>query len=141
MSDGTFKRIEQEEGERFGTPAVLLCGYSQAEADAIVGLMERIDCGDHRVLLCTEKMLEQTLGHALETIEQTEPVAQDKLPRAMVLSGFSGAQIHKLIDNYAYAGIRRPIFAAVTPNNLNFTVKELLVDLLKEHRAMTQKQK
>lgn len=122
-----------------GPSAVFLCGYSIEESSRIASLLERIDAPGHRVILCTEPMLGQRLGEALEATEEAPPVPPEKLPRVLVASGLAGPQIRTLLDAYASTQLPRPIFAAVTPSNLAFTVRDLLVELLQEHRAMTAK--
>lgn len=139
MSQGDFKRIDQDEGTPLGPLAVLLCGYSDEESRVVSSLLDRIDLPEHRVIPCSEAMLKDTLGEALRRTDEALPVPPDKLPRVMVLSGMTAAQVRALLDHYASTRLPRPIFATVTPSNLDFTVRDLLIDLLKEHRAMTAK--
>ncbi len=139
MSQGEFKRIDQDQEAPLGPPALLLCGYSSEESLTVVSLLETMDASGYRVVLCTEPMLAQTLEEALSTTSEVQPVPPDKLPRVMVLSGMTGAQVRVFLDRYATTQLPRPILATVTPGNLSFTVRDLLIDLLKEHRAMTKK--
>jgi Domain of unknown function (DUF3783) len=139
MSQAEFRRIDQDEGGPLGPDAVLLCGYSIEESRGISSLLGRIEASGHRVILCTEAMLGQTLAEALGTADEALPVPPDKLPRVIVLSGMTGEQVRALLDQYSALKLPRPIFATVTPTNRSFTVRDLLVDLLKEHRAVKAK--
>jgi hypothetical protein len=139
MSNGEFKRIDQDQGAPLGPLALLVCGYSPEESGIVSSLLGRIDASEHRVVLCTEPMLAQSLGEALTTTEEFPPVLPDKLPRVIVLSGMTGAQVRCFLEQYSSTQLPRPILAAVTPSNLSLTVRDLLVDLLKEHRAMAKK--
>lgn len=139
MSQGDSKTIDSDEGAPLGPLALLLCGYSSEESGTISSFLKTIEASEHRVVLCTEPMLAKPLGEALTTAENALPVPPDKLPRVIVLSGMTGAQVRIFLGQYASTGLPRPIFAAVTPDNLSFTVRDLLIDLLKEHRAMTAK--
>lgn len=139
MSQGEFKKIDQDEGAPLGPLALLLCGFSLEESRTVSSFLGTIDASEHRVVLCTEPMLVQSLGEALTTTEESPPVPPDKLPRAMVLSGMTGAQVRVFLDQYASTQLPRPIFATVTPSNLNFTVRDLLIELLQEHRAMSER--
>jgi len=140
MSQGEFKRIDQDEGAPLGPLALLLCGFSPEESRTIFSFLGTIDASEHRVVLCTEPMLAQSLGEALTTTEEVPPVPPGKLPRVIVLSGMSGAQVRVFLDQYASTQLPRPIFATVTPSNLDFTVRDLLVELLQEHRAMSERE-
>jgi hypothetical protein len=139
MSQGEFKKIDQDEGAPLGPLALLLCGFSLEESRTVSSFLGTIAASEHRVVLCTEPMLVQSLGEALTTTEESPPVPSDKLPRAMVLSGMTGAQVRVFLDQYASTQLPRPIFATVTPSNLNFTVRDLLIELLQEHRAMSER--
>jgi hypothetical protein len=138
MSQGDFKRIDADGGPPLGPLALLLCGFSSEESETVSSFLKTIDASEHRVVLCTEPMLAQTLAEALTTTEEVPAVPPDKLPRVIVLSGMTGAQVRVFLDQYASTRLPRPIFATVTPGNLSFTVRDLLVELLKEHRAMTK---
>ncbi|MGW8320346.1 MAG: DUF3783 domain-containing protein [Thermodesulfobacteriota bacterium] len=139
MSQGEFKKIDQEEGAPLGPPALLLCGFSFEESRTLSSFLGTIDASEHRVVLCTEPMLARSLREALTTAEESPPVPPDKLPRAIVLSGMGGARVRVFLDQYASTQLPRPIFATVTPSNLDFTVRDLLVELLQEHRAMSER--
>jgi len=139
MSQGEFKKIDRDEGAPLGPLALLLCGFSLEESRTLSSFLGTIDASEHRVVLCTEPMLAQPLREALTTAEEFPPVPPDKLPRAIVLSGMSGAQVRVFLDQYASTQLPRPIFATVTPSNLDFTVRDLLVELLHERRAMSER--
>ena len=137
MSQGECKRIDQDEEAPLGPLALLMCGHSSEESRTVSSFLGAISASEHRVVLCTEPMVAQSLGEALATTEESPPVPPDKLPRVIVLSGMTGAQVRVFLDQYASTLLPRPIFATVTPSNLSFTVRDLLVELLQEHRAMT----
>ena len=141
MTEGTFKKIDRDGGEIVGPAAVLLCGYSTEDSRKFGPLLSESNAKDHRVLLCSKEMIGQTLEEALSTTGQVQPAPPDKLPRVVVLSGMSGAQIQDLIDNFSSTGLPRPIFAVPTLSNLSFTVRDLLVELLKEYQAMAERRR
>jgi hypothetical protein len=57
----------------------------------------------------------------------------------MVLSGMTGAQLQAFLSGYRSSGLPQPIFASVTPINLEFPVGKLLVELLREQREMSKR--
>ena len=136
MSQGEFKRIDKDEGAPLGPLALLLCGFSTDQAQTVSSFLGTVELADHRVVLCTEPMLSKPLGEALTTTEDDPPVPPDQLPRVIVLSGMTGTQVRIFLDRFSSTQLPRPIFATVTPSNLGFTVRDLLIELLKEHRAM-----
>ena len=138
MTDKPFERLEDGGEESLGPEAALLCGFSADEVPAIRALLGSIGAGEHRTLLCSDIMLSQKLREALKAEEALPPLPPDKLPRVMVLSGLPGDRVRDLLAGYKTTGLPRPIFAVTTASNLDFTVRELLVDLLREQRAMME---
>ncbi len=136
--NGTFRKLDpnQENEEIIGPPAVLCCGFTPQEMMLIKTLLKAVGAEGHQTFLCTEQMIMQPLGQALQSTKQLTPVPPSKLPRVMVMSGLTAEQINGILASYDLTKMRRPIFATVTKRNLNFTVRELLVELLQEHKAM-----
>jgi Domain of unknown function (DUF3783) len=134
--EGTFRPVMKCNIRRVGARALLLTGYTSDEATAVTKLLGRIEAGDVLVVPCAAEMLDRKLGDVLESGPGGEPVPAEKLPRVLVMSGLTGSEFHDLMDNYKTTGLQRPIFAAATPNNLEFSVKDLLIELLKEQRGM-----
>ncbi len=138
--DGTFKKLdpESDSDEAIGPATVLFCGFTPQEVMLIKTLLKAVGAEDHNTLLCTEQMIMQPLGQALLSTKQLTPVPPNKLPRVMVMSGLTAAQIHGILESYDLTKLRRPIFATTTERNLNFTVRELLVELIQEQKAMAK---
>ncbi len=139
MHDGTFQKIDDDDESALGPTAILVSGFSQEVGDPLGAVLRGIDATDHRVLFCTPEMIKQPLGQALDTQTQSEPAKPDTLPRVMILSGFTGAQLQGFISGYKSSGLPRPIFASVTPINLEFPVGKLIMELLREQRAMRRR--
>lgn len=136
MSDASFESIDQDHRPGEGPDAVLLAGFALEEVAKVRDLLAQAGAPTHRVLRCSTAMLDLPLRDALSLELPGPPVPADQLPRAVILSGLSGAQIHVVIDAWKGAGLARPIWASTTPSNLEFTVKDLLKELLSEQRAM-----
>lgn len=138
MNDGTFRKLDGEDEKGFGPEALLICGYSKEEGAAIKGLLSDVGATDHQIILCTETMLDKTVGQALTGDDNSEPAPADKLPKVVLLSGLSDAQVRGFLNGFNKLGFVRPIFATATPSNLEFPVKGLLIELIREHREMAK---
>ena len=142
MKKHGFQKIDPRGEEICGPEAVLVCGFPATVEEPLRDLLARVDAPNHRVVFCTPRMVKQELGRALEPgPDETDetPAAPDELPRVMVLSGMTGGQLQNFVSTYRTAGLPRPIFASTTPINVGFPVGRLIVDLLKEQRAMSQR--
>ncbi|MDP8256274.1 MAG: hypothetical protein P9M14_11035 [Candidatus Alcyoniella australis] len=92
MDEPGFKAIERGEQRGFGPRAVLVCGFSQAEADALRLFLDQIGIADARLSLVSEAMLAMNLGQALQAEQGQDAIAMDKLPRVLIFSGLSGGE-------------------------------------------------
>lgn len=139
MSGGTFRKVDAGGGESFGPPALLLCGFAANEVEPVGELLRKVGVDGHRPILCTKPMVRQPLGEALAAAGSEDPPAPpESLPRVMVLSGMTGPQIRAFLQGFGQTGLPRPIFASTTPHNLGILVRDLLVELLREHQEMAK---
>ena len=134
--ENTFRKIDRTDDERYGERALLLIGYSRAESETIGAHVEAIGAGSIRRLLATNEMVMGTVAEAFAVADQPDDVEPADLPRFVILSGLTGAEIHKFLDSYRQTGLPRPIFATSTPNNQSFTLRALLTELAAEHVEM-----
>ncbi|WP_167320864.1 DUF3783 domain-containing protein [Desulfosudis oleivorans] len=58
------------------------------------------------------------------------------LARAIVLSGITEAELHRILTAYRESGLPRPLWATLTPTSENWPLSELLAELDAERRAM-----
>jgi hypothetical protein len=139
MHDGTFQKIEERDDDACGPRAVLVCGFPSSVEPPLREILNGIGAAEHRVVLCTPAMVKLPLGEALAAPAgqpADAPAAPDALPRVVVLSGLSGAQLQGFLAAYRASGLPSPIFASTTPPNLSFPVGKLVVELLREQREM-----
>lgn len=137
MTEDTFRELGDGSRSIPGPSAVLLCGFVVAEAMEVRALLDRAGIQTDRVILCSEGMLRKSLREALEAPGSEEPVPPDRLPRVMIFSGMKERQIGLFLDTFRSSGLPRPIFATATDWNLQRPVRDVLLDLLKEHRALS----
>jgi len=138
MTEDSFRSIDEDRAGPLGPCAVLLCGFAAEEAVELAPWLDQAQAPGHRLVFCAEAMLGRTLGEALSREAAGPPLPREKLPRVIILSGMRPTQIRALVGNYGGTGLPRPIFASVTPANLGRRVRDLLVDLLREHAAMNR---
>ena len=134
-NDNAFRAIEQNDLTRVGPRAILICGFSVDIESAVRELLARINAPDVPLIFCAEELLPLPLAEALTKDSPGTPVPANKLPPVMVLSGLTGQEIHGFLEQFAATNLPRPIFAAATPANLTFSVKQLLAALWQEQKA------
>lgn len=137
MTENTFRELGGGERRIPGPRAVLLCGFSASEAEEVRALLDKAQTGTERLVLCSEGMLRRPLREVLEASVEEDPVLPERLPRVVLLSGMTEGQIQLFLDAFRASRLPRPIFATTTDSNLERNLREILVDLLQEHRSLT----
>jgi hypothetical protein len=134
--EATFEALDDANDAIVGPPGVLLIGFERDEGSTIAGLIRELGASDHRVVCCTTTMGASTVGEALAGDDGGTLLPVGKVPRVALLSGLSDKQVGEALDRYKTTGLPRPIFAVATEANLEFTVVQLLEDLMAERQAM-----
>jgi hypothetical protein len=132
-----------EEG-LFGPTAMLLCGFTPQETEAVRALLaDDLGAADHVALLTlTRGGLAGTLRDAFEGESLTSDTTPFESPettfRAVVLSGMYGGEVQDVIGAWrARRALPEPVWAAAVPGNYdNRTIAQLLEDVAADDAAM-----
>ncbi len=137
-AETTFRPVGDSDSRMHGATAVLASGFSLAEQQALRTMMDAAGLQDVGVVFITASSLPLTLAALAALPAGTHAGETAELPRALVMSGLTERQLHAMMDSYRQSGLPRPLWASVTPTSANWTIKYLLVELLKEREAMRQ---
>lgn len=134
----TFSPIGNSETRMHGSPAILASGYSAAEQQQLRQMLDSAGLTDIGLIYITAESLSMTLKALAEHPAETNAGQTAELPLAMILSGLTERELHAIMDQYRKSALPRPLWASATPTSENWTVKQLLIELLKEREAMRQ---
>lgn len=132
QDDGDFERLDDDDGPGPGPAAVLLCAFEEHETAAVATLLEQIGAGEHLVVHCSTTMGQWPLVRALSGDDGGQLLPAGQAPRIMLLSGLSGGQVNELLDRYRASELPRPVFAMATESNLEWTIIDLMGNLMAE---------
>jgi len=137
IEDTTFQAVGASAGAMHGNPAVMAAGFEAEQQKVIVELI-REWAPDVPVVFITAGNLEKTLGALSREPDCTGYGEEAKLPPAVVCSGLNGQQLHDVMREYRAHDLPRPLWATVTPTSESWSMKYLLVELLREREALRQ---
>lgn len=137
-AETTFRPIGDSDKKLHGTPAVLASGFSAEEQAQLHAQFPAWGLPNVPLIVIAPDTLPLTLAQATTLPDQTNFGQTPELPRAVVMSGLMERQLNSLMGGYRAAGFVRPLWASVTPHSESWTVKYLLVELLKEREAMRE---
>lgn len=137
-AESTFRPVGESDRQMHGTPAVLVCGFPAREQEMLRLLMDSAGLKTVPAIYITAACLPLTLADLAALPAESHAGETAELPRALVMSGLEERQLHAMMDSYRGSGLPRPLWASVTPTSASWTIKYLLVELLREREAMRQ---
>ena len=141
MNEGTFQKVGKSEKRMFGPPCILICGYGADEQDKILSLIETCDMSVHPVVFAAQEDAGMTLGQILRMESGKGRGLSSVLRRAVILSGLTENELHRLISTYRAEGFPAQLWATLTPLSEEWTLERLLEELAAEARAFREGRK
>ena len=135
-ADGTFRAVGASDAKMHGATAVLVSGFTVEDQKALRSLMDRNGLSDVPAVYIVAAFLDLSLSELARLPAESRAGETAELPRCVVMSGLSEKQLHALMDSYREASLPRPHWASVTPTSETWSIKKLLIELLKESEAM-----
>ncbi len=141
MSQGTFKKIGQSDKPMYGPRAMLVCGFPPGEKEVLMKLLDGIQLANVPVIFSTEKDGEEKLESLLARPDQSGRNERSGPARAIVLSGITESELHRILHAYRQAGLPRPLWATLTPYSESWTLSALIGELEQERVAMEKRKR
>jgi hypothetical protein len=141
MSEGKFDKIQQSDERMFGPKGILVCGYPPSEHRFFALFMEKAGFSDRPVIFPTTEDAEKTLKELLGLTTGSGMEESADLPRAVIMSGFTQNEVHRIMVAYRQAGLPAQLWATLTPVSENWLLGDLLRELVKENAILKEKKK
>ena len=138
MSKGTFKKVEASTTPMYGPRAMLVCGFPPAEQQAVTALLKETRVSHVPVIFAVRSDGTVRLSELLTQPDQSGRDSESGLSRAIVLSGITENELHRILAAYRQSGLPRPLWATLTPTSETWPLSELLSELEAERQAMEQ---
>jgi hypothetical protein len=133
---GSFTKIAKSEKRMYGPKELLVCGYPEEERAGFIKLTDKVGLGSIRVIFATSHDLGTSIGDILSHENKVGLKGESNMPRAVVMSGLSQNELHRLMAAYRKAGRSHQIWATLTPFSEKWPLEHLLNELQAEERAM-----
>ena len=139
MQEGTFHKLGRNEERLYGPKGIIVCGYPPDEQKSLAGALEKLALGDRPAIFASDTDGERTLKELLSSENRYGMNIPSALPRAIIMSGFTQAEVHLLMGAYRQAGLPRQLWATLTPVSETWSLGRLLKELAAEARAMSSR--
>ena len=137
MTDGTFEKVHHSDSRMYGTPKLLLCGFSATAQSKFEAVLKMAGLQDVGVVWANEKDGKETLATLLGLPSGTGAGRGSTLPRAIIISGITENQLHGLMTLCRKTGMQSSLWAALTPTSETWPLAKLLAELQAERRALS----
>ena len=122
----------------YGTRGILVCGYSLSEQTLFLSFLEQEGFQDFSVIFVTTNQSTNTLKELLALPDKSGQGKESNMRRAIIMSGFTQKELHKLMTAYRLAELPSQLWATLTPISENWSTANLLEELAAESEAITK---
>ena len=141
MTDGTFEKVQYSDNRMYGSPKLLLCGFSSAAQPKFMAILEMAGLQDVGVVWANEEDAPKTLAALLGFPDGAGAGTGSGLPRAIIVAGITENQLHGLMTLCRKTGMQQSLWAALTPTSETWPLAQLLTELQAERKALSGRRK
>lgn len=135
-----FSKVGSSAKKRlYGPRAALVCGYTAAEQDLLLAMLERFRLVDLPTVFATSEDMERPVGELLALTPGHGHGHDSPPPRAVILSGVTEKELSTIMAAWKHLGLPRQNWATLTPASEQWSLMDLLTELDLERLALTQK--
>jgi hypothetical protein len=136
MTNGTFEKIGKSEERMYGPSGIIVCGYPPPEHEPLANALEKLGLGDRPIIFVTNNTASETLKDVLAFENRSGLGQPSDMARAVIMSGFTQEEVHRLMNAYRQAGLPRQLWATLTPASETWSVSHLQEELAAEDEAL-----
>lgn len=139
MTKGSFKKVRHSDKCFHGPRMLLLTGFVsgvQAKFKTLIGTLGLKDIG---LVWANEDLSETPLANLVQLPDGSGSGQSSLLPRAIIAGGITENELHRLMSGCRKAGLKRVLWATLTPTSVNWQLQRLLGELVAEHAALSRK--
>lgn len=141
MTDGTFEKVHHSDTRMYGTPKLLLCGFSVQAQPKFLAVLKMAGLQEVGIVWANEENGKATLAVLLDLPDGAGAGRGSALPRAIIVSGITENQLHTLMTVCRKSGMQQPLWAALTPTSETWPLAQLLSELQAERKALSGRRK
>jgi hypothetical protein len=139
MNEGNFEKIQNSDERMYGPKGILVCGYAPTEQRFLGLFMDKAGFRDRPIIFPTTEDAGRTLKDLLGLTTGSGMGEPADLPRAVIMSGFTQNEVHRIMSAYRQAGLPAQLWATLTPVSENWILGDLLKELVKEDEFLKKR--
>jgi hypothetical protein len=141
MAEAKFEKIKLSDKPLYGPQKLLLCGFSTVAQSKFNAVLKMVGLSTIPKIWVSENQSHTVLSDLLKLPDGEGEGESSQLPRAIIVSGIMEKELISLMRVSKKSGMKNTLWATLTPTSENWTIDQLLVELLSERKAMQRKKK
>jgi len=137
----TFQKVKKTNKRMYGPRGILVCGYYLSEQPLFMSFLEQTGFQDLGMVFVTTNQSTNTLKELLALPDRSGQGEASDMRRAIIMSGFTQKELHKLMTAYRLAELPSQLWATLTPISENWSITNLLEELAAESEAIKKQKK
>ncbi len=139
MADAKFEKVTHSDKPFYGPRKLLVCGFDSKAQPKFKNLLQIAGIKDIPIVWAVSGQAETVLAELFSLPDNTGSDISSTLPRAIIVSGITENELHRLMNMARKTGMKPALWAALTPTSETWSIKELLAELTAERKAMSQR--
>ena len=139
MADAKFEKVTHSDKPFYGPRKLLVCGFDDKAQPEFKKLLQMADIKGISIVWAVSEQADTLLAELFALPDNSGNGVSSTLPRAIVVSGITENELHRLMNTCRKIGMLPALWAALTPTSETWSLKSLLAELTAERKAMRQK--
>ncbi len=139
MKDSGFEAVSQSDTLLYGPRKLLVCGFPAQVQSKFLELLEMIGLSNLPVVWICPDQSGEKVSTLAELPDKSGWGISSDLPRAIIVCGIAEKELHLLMDGCRKSGMKRPLWAVLTPSSEKWKLSFLLSELAAEREALEKK--
>lgn len=139
MAKGGFDKIDASDTRLYGPRKMVLCGFDEVAQPKLKSLLRVHGIKDLPLVWVASPLVLRPLSEILDQKDGHGEGQSSDLPRAIIVSGITQNELHKIMNGCREAGMKPPLWAVLTPTSEKWPMIQLLAELEAERMAMEQR--
>jgi hypothetical protein len=139
MADAKFEKVTHSDKPFYGPRKLLVCGFDDKAQPEFKNLLQTAGIKEIPVVWVLSGQADTVLADLFALPDNSGRGISSTLPGAIVVSGITENELHRLMNTCRKTGMPPALWAALTPTSETWSLKSLLAELTAERKAMSQK--
>lgn len=139
MPHGKFEKMTRSDTALYGNRKLLVCGLPYPAQPKFKAVLKMANMADVPVVWAGEDKSQTVISDLFMLDKDTGFGKASVLPRAIIVSGISENELHRLMRICKKTRMKKTIWAVLTPSSETWTLNQLLAELQAERKAMNIK--